>query len=302
MTDDKPVGNPFAVALHRAIEVRGLSLERVQAKLAAAGVAVSMSTLSLWRRGLRRPERAPSLRAVTVLENVLDLPEDSLAALLGPPRPRGRFVGQPPATGFSRLHEVPHLLDEFGAETRADAINIDLVSESVHDRYEFNEHGAESRIRVRQVARAVGEVGRWLVLHQGDDPTRPMGTLHAGHGCRRGRVRADPDSGVTLVELLFDRLLRPGEVTSFDFELVFEPGGHPEHRFGRFFGRPAGLYVGEVTFHPRAVPERCHEFVQASVDAEIHVLREVELGATLTATIAVRDVAPGLYGVFWEWE
>ncbi|GIG62896.1 hypothetical protein Lfu02_72680 [Longispora fulva] len=292
---------PFAAALHRAIEHRDLSLEQLRARLAEAGIPVSMSTLSLWRRGLRRPERAQSLRAVVVLEKVLGLPGDSLVALLGPRRRRGRSVATLPAVGFSRLFETRHLLADFGAGRRPDTLNPDLMSLSVHDHYEFNERGAEARVRVHHVARALGEVDRWLVHYQADDPGRPSwtGTLRAGSGCRPGRVRTD--TGSRVLELLFDRALRPGDVAVFDFEITFGPGGDAQYRFARIFERPSNLYVAEVTFHPRAVPVRCHEFVQSSLDSDVRLLREVPLDDSHTARMAVQTVPAGLFGMSWEW-
>lgn len=52
---------------------------------------VSPATLSYWQSGRSRPERRDSLIALRHLEGVLEVPQGSLAALLGPPRPRGRW-------------------------------------------------------------------------------------------------------------------------------------------------------------------------------------------------------------------
>ncbi|MGY0231174.1 helix-turn-helix domain-containing protein [Longispora urticae] len=296
--------NTFAAALNRAIEVRGLSLERVQAKLAAEGISVSVMTLSFWRRGRSRPERAQSLRAVTALEELLGLPGGSLTALLGPPRHRGKGETQP-WVGFDQLYDehisLRHTLDELGVATDPEVLNPDLTWLSMHDRYELDRHGAEAKLWVHHVGRAIGPVDVCRVTFQADDPISPAGTLRPLRGCRRGRVRADPESGLMVTELLFDRMLNPGEIVVFEYEMRFEPGGQPEHRFGRIFGVPAGLYVAEVVFDPEAVPVNIHEYSQASVDAEIQVLRDVPLGESLTATMAVQDVRQGLHAMEWEW-
>jgi hypothetical protein len=81
---------PFPAALRAAIVARGLSLDRIRHRLARRGLSVSVPTLSLWQSGRRRPERAESLRVLSGLEQVLELPSGSLEILLGPPRPRGR--------------------------------------------------------------------------------------------------------------------------------------------------------------------------------------------------------------------
>jgi hypothetical protein len=41
---------PFSAALHLAIEDRGIRPEEIQERLSAAGVSVSLATLSYWRR------------------------------------------------------------------------------------------------------------------------------------------------------------------------------------------------------------------------------------------------------------
>lgn len=79
----------FSEALRGAISDSGLSLDRIQARLQACGVPVSVTSLSYWQSGKRQPERQRSLRAVLALEQILSVPTGSLLTLLPPPRPRG---------------------------------------------------------------------------------------------------------------------------------------------------------------------------------------------------------------------
>ncbi|NIJ13132.1 hypothetical protein FHU38_003476 [Saccharomonospora amisosensis] len=79
----------FSDALRTAIATSGLSLDRIQARLHARGVSVSVTALSYWQSGKRQPERQNSLFAVRALEDILQLPAGSLLSLLPPPRPRG---------------------------------------------------------------------------------------------------------------------------------------------------------------------------------------------------------------------
>ncbi|MCI0689357.1 MAG: hypothetical protein L0Y54_19295 [Sporichthyaceae bacterium] len=83
---------PFERALRLAIRSRGLTLERIRVRLLERGVRTSLASLSNWQRGRCRPERARSLQAVRELEDILGLPADSLVTLLGPRRPRGRWL------------------------------------------------------------------------------------------------------------------------------------------------------------------------------------------------------------------
>lgn len=73
---------PFHLALRAALAVRGLPLQRVQHHLAHRGIKVGVTSLSYWQQGARRPQRPESLRAVRALEDVLELPGNSLIRLL----------------------------------------------------------------------------------------------------------------------------------------------------------------------------------------------------------------------------
>jgi len=76
-------GRPVRHALRAAIAARGLGLDRIQDRLRQHGIQLSTATLSYWQSGRRHPERAESLRALKLLESILELPAGSLSALLG---------------------------------------------------------------------------------------------------------------------------------------------------------------------------------------------------------------------------
>ncbi|MBO3747913.1 hypothetical protein J5X84_17715 [Streptosporangiaceae bacterium NEAU-GS5] len=97
---------PFDEALRAAITARGLSLERLHVRLAERGVRISLASLSNWQRGRSRPERSASLAAVRELEAILGLPAHSLVTLLGPRRPRGRWLGHDSAALRKELQTV----------------------------------------------------------------------------------------------------------------------------------------------------------------------------------------------------
>src|SRR5687768_1588877 len=145
---------PFSAALHLAIEDRGIRLEEIQERLAAAGVNVSLTALSYWRRGRSRPERPDSIKAVRLLETILSLPAESLIVQLGPRRPRGRWLSQPPGTidvdrlftdGLS-VAKVVGELDRW--------MYHELTRLSLHDLYLVGGERQELGLTCRQVLRA----------------------------------------------------------------------------------------------------------------------------------------------------
>lgn len=224
----------FAEALDAAITARGLTLDRLCHHLADRGVHVSRTTLSYWRRNRSRPERQASLRAVRALEDLLGLPSSSLVALLGPPRPRGRWLNELPdscdraylwpsaAPGMAQLDAEP--------EGRFEAL-------SIHDLVTVAPDRSELRMRSRAVLRALrGPVDRCLAFYQAEDPAHAVPALVDLRFCARGRQRYDPDSKLFVAELLLDRTVAAGEDTVIEYELGFGPGvpmDYFHHRFHR---------------------------------------------------------------------
>ncbi|WNV85198.1 hypothetical protein [Umezawaea sp. Da 62-37] len=183
----------FAEALDAAITARGLTLDRLRHHLSEQGMDVSLATLSYWRRSLRRPERPESLRAVQALEALLGLPASSLVTLIGPPRPRGRWLRRPEEAD-------PALVARFGD---GDDGGHDVVS--AHDVFTVAEDRSERGVRSRLVLRgARGRVTRRVVKYQADDPRYPP-ELTDVRFCRTGLVQHDAQTGLLVAELLLDR-------------------------------------------------------------------------------------------------
>lgn len=142
---------PFELALATAIDQSGLTLDRLCERLAERGVVVSRATLSYWREGRSRPERARSLDAVSGLEAVLGLPPSSLLMLLGPRRPRGRWIAHPPGT-LSRSvlwASAGPILAHLAAPPEGE-----LVTHSVHDLLTLGPGQLARTLRVRLLVEA----------------------------------------------------------------------------------------------------------------------------------------------------
>lgn len=107
---------PFHLALRTALAVRGLPLQRVQHHLAHRGIRVGVTSLSYWQQGARRPQRPESLKAVRALEEVLQLPGNSLLRLLSEDAAGRAEVERPAGRSYRSLVEASGSVEELLAE------------------------------------------------------------------------------------------------------------------------------------------------------------------------------------------
>ncbi|GAA3205990.1 hypothetical protein ACFO1B_33965 [Dactylosporangium siamense] len=291
---------PFSAALHLAIEDRGIRLDEIQEQLASKGVSVSITTLSYWRRGRSRPERPDSLKAVRLLEQILALPEESLMVQLGPRRPRGRWLSQPPGT-----IEIDRLFSDGTSVARMVAeldrwMYHELTRLSLHDLYLVGPHRQEISLTCRQVLRAnIDRVSRTVAVFLTDDPSAHV-SVNAIRNCRIGRVRTDT-GGLVAAEIIFDRMLAQGETVVLEYEYRSDSLSTTDNYY-RGFSTPVTEYVLQVQFDHDAVPARCQRFERRGLHAPDQGVWETWIGATHGAHVIASDVPPGIVGMRWEWE
>ncbi|WP_344306900.1 hypothetical protein [Fodinicola feengrottensis] len=289
---------PFHRALTLAVQASGLSLQRLQQRLADNGVSVSITTLSYWKHGRSQPERAGSLQGVRVLEKLLRLPPESLTGLLGQPRPRGRWINaEPPPTRvgefFDNSEAAERLMAELGVP---DVQQVKLLTS--HDRVRVNADRTLSGHSSRLVVQAtVDRVSRNYFLHSGDPQGRLVSMVDTRH-CRIGRVRTNAAAGYVAIEIVFDRVLGRGDTTIYEYFL--ETGTRDDY-FDRIFRHDTMQYLLEVEFSPEAVPARCLSFRRPKPSDERTDLREVWISPELVAHVAFTDLSAGIYGMCWEW-
>ncbi|MEE1828255.1 hypothetical protein [Streptomyces sp. BE20] len=298
-----PTGG-FADTLHLAIEASGLSLDRIRAALAQRGVRVSVTTLSYWRRGRSQPERASSLRAVHLLEELLGLPHSTLSSLLGPPRPRGRWAANANASHL-RLEDVwpgeQEIADVFAELDAPPAGELERLS--IHDSYYVDADRRGNLLRMRQVVRAtVAGVTRCLVVHKADEEATGCPEITGVRHGRLGRVRRRPDAGLIVGELMLDRPLGLGDSTVFEYEVEIPSGGAETLEYSRRFATPVREYVLQVHFDPTRVPAHCERY-DRDPGADVDRRREqLWIGASASAHVLAPDQQPGHIGIRWEWE
>jgi len=289
----------FAETLRAAIRAKGLSLDRIRHRLHMRGAPISITALSYWQSGRRRPERPDSLLALSHLEDVLDLPEGALSQLLGPPRPRGR----------GRIRQVEQQVQGIGRDNVRLAqllAGVDTSSDtglnrvSQQDRVEIGAEGGTRRLRSRHTLRADrAGVDRWVLVYDTDAPGNPLPSIGMLRSCRLGRLIADPTSGILVAELLFPKPLRQGETLVLEYELLHGELPYPAMETSHFrrFRLPVREYALEVRFDTRCVPVKCERFSTPDL-AEGSAITVDDWGY---AHANVRDFGPGIFGIRWEW-
>ncbi|AKZ55078.1 hypothetical protein SAM23877_2029 [Streptomyces ambofaciens ATCC 23877] len=296
-------GGPFHVALRAAIAARGLPLQRVQHHLSRRGVKVGVTSLSYWQQGARRPQRPESLRAVRALEEILQLPEESLIRLLA--ETDEDTVARRPAARSYRAHvEASCVLDGLLAELDHLRSDGGVHSLGHHERIRV---GARRELAGREshhIVRAHRDgVDRFVAVHHGDPGCAPARmTVHALENCRTGRVRTHHDTGVLVTELLFDTRLRAGDTHLFRYGVEDGTAG-VSREYVRGFGSVGGQYALQVRFDPAALPARCHRFTQHSPAAPRGARQELLLsGPHHSVHLVEPRVRSGLLGIGWEWD
>ena len=278
--------------LTRAIAERGMTLQAISKLLACRGIKVSVSTLSYWRSGLRRPERASSLEALDALEEILRLPKGHLRHRLGPskrPGPPRReltyedLVGPRVAGMFRRLG--------FPEGARA----TELSSHSIID---IRADGTLEKITWRGVWRAdedgVDRVPQMVrTATRGSEPDQSLVT--PVFGCRVGRMLSDPDESAHAYELIFERPLKRGETTITEY-VMSGLGEARDSDFHLSVKRRMNELVIWVRFQPDSGAHSCESYTR---------MDGVELVSALdqpghTAHLVLRGFGPGIAGIRWS--
>lgn len=295
-------GGPFHVALRAAIAARGLPLQRVQHHLSRHGVKVGVTSLSYWQQGARRPQRPESLRAVRALEEILQLPEESLIRLLAE-------SGERPSDRDSSARSYRAFVAASGVLGRLLAELDSAGDGGLHTlgHHELVRIGARRELAGREshhIVRAHQDgVDRFLAVHHGDPGCVPEAmAVHALENCRTGRVRRHGETGLLVAELLFDTRLRAGD--TFLFRYGVEDGTAGESReYVRGFDAAGGQYALQVRFDEAALPVRCHRFAQHSAAAPRSGHQSLTAtGPHHSVHLVEPRVRSGIVGIGWEWE
>ncbi|MGW5209778.1 hypothetical protein ACWEQO_00835 [Streptomyces sp. NPDC004051] len=295
-------GGPFHVALRAAIAARGLPLQRVQHHLSRHGVKVGVTSLSYWQQGARRPQRPESLRAVRALEEILQLPEESLIRLLADSGDQAQDRG-PAGRSYRSLVEASGVLAGLLAELGATR-DSGLHTVAHHERVLIGARRELAERESHHIVRAHRDgVDRFVAVHHGDPGSAPARmTVHALENCRTGRIRLQQDTGVLAAELLFDTRLRAGD--TFLFRYAVEDGTAGVSReYAHGADSPGGQYALQVCFDAGALPARCHRFTQHSAAAPRGGHQELVVSDLHRSVHLVEPrLRSGYVGIGWDWD
>ncbi|MEU9231892.1 hypothetical protein [Streptomyces subrutilus] len=295
-------GGPFHLALRAALAARGLPLHRVQHRLAARGIKVGVTSLSYWQQGARRPRHAESLRAVTALEEILELPDGALLRLLADPHP-ARGPARPAARPYRALVSVGAAVEQLLAAMELPP-DGGLHSLGHHERVRI---GAGGEMRTRESQQIVcahrDGVDRYLAIHHGDpgcDTSRMEVTAY--ENCRTGRIRTHREAGVVVAELLFDARLRRGDTYVFGYGIEDGTGAR-SGEYVRGFSYAGGQYMLQVRFDEAALPVRCRRFARTGPQAPRTGLADLTpSGRHRAVHLVEQSVRRGILGIAWDWD
>lgn len=298
-----PVGAEFGAALRDAIGRSGLSLNEISKRLRERATPVSVSALSYLQNGENRPERASSLAAVSALESILGQEEGTLAALLGPRRPRGRWANRPgPAVAYDQVWARPENVARALAKVDAGPADLDTPHRlSQYVSYRINAQGCEESMRVRRLLRADhdGTTRFVFVTRCSALPQAPVVTFT--EGCQAARFHADVPSSTCVFEFVLDRPLAAGELAAVEFAVRFSPGQTNQHTQIALY-RPAREMVLHIAFDPDRTPLRCFGYFQPRCGApREHQGEAVFDGQASTYQFITLDSLPGQYGIQWSY-
>jgi len=287
----------FSAVLSRAVQARGLSLDRIRARLEAAGVPVSNATLSYWQSGRSLPTRARSLRTLVELEAILQLDAGTLIELIrtADGRTRHQLFAWQTVVPSGELAE--QIISDMGMEG---AGRISRVS--VHDTLTLDADRCETSSLTRQVLRAERSgVRNFPVVFQQEGEEAGAPEVEGIFGCRVANVVDVPERQLMVAEMALPRPLQRGELVLTEYLVTMKPT--PSELMTRSVAEPVRELVMAVQFHPLALPTSVFGFTRPSMvdeDApESDVVPVQVIGDQ--AQLVKLDVAPGVHGLRWTW-
>ena len=224
MNPDQP--ESFAEVLTAAIQGRGLSLERIRARLDAAGVPVSIATLSYWQSGRSLPTRSRSYHTLVELERILNLEPGHLTQHTHTADGRTRRELFEWQNVMPSRDLATQIIEDLGIDMQGQLTRV-----TMHDLLEVDADRKESSLEVRVVWRAERQgLHRWAVVNEQDTDTDGEQSIEPLFGCVLGEVVEAPDRKLLVAEMLAPRPMQRGDLFTSEYRLTFGPSNQPSFR------------------------------------------------------------------------
>lgn len=283
---------PFNAALREAVMDSRLSLQEISDLLRQQDrVQVARSTLSSWQCSTT-PQRGPIEDArIYALERVLQLRRGKLLLLLD--ADAANADGGPPAQtgGDAEVRSLRARAGQLGGVRNC-------ITIAVEDNLLVAGRKPQHRT-IQQKVRAIGSNVDCYWTIYAPDVAGPEVRFDALQGCRIGRKVAQGD--LVAVELLFDRILEPGEAHAFTFRVGEQQLTQPVRDFRRWAGPPAleSLRMS-VIFDGPVPPKRVLACQWTTREQLAGPSRQVQVldGA---ARLWMSHPPAGMYGLSWKW-
>lgn len=303
-------GSPhFSEVFRAAVAESGKTLAQIVDELAANGSTISQASLSYWQSGRSVPRRQSSVRTLTLLEGILDLPRGTLleaasdgstgaftlaseAAATFENTSRGMIV--PDASNAVPGDEDASLIDWSNeVERKAMRVNITLS-----DGGRVMEVKSLCIVALTGIKAPVFHVGN--IWSEGD----PLPELTEIVGGKVGRTFVHEDEHYVLREIRLPSGFATGELRQVGWTVRRESSERLNRTPHRWFAQPLGAYA--LTFDFGATVPRFVEWVQVQNVTENGFTKRVETSRELPvaggiARLALEDVHDCTAYVRWEW-
>lgn len=211
----------FAETFAEALKASPLTLVQIQQELAERQVTLSVATLSYWQTGRSMPARAGSLRALGVIEEILELPTGTLLSAL----PQSAQPGWSPITLLEDGDPIRAALDSMGLDFHNPLSNLVFV-----DFTHCGLPGGMERQEVRRLLRADADgVTRFPgVFHGAELGLRPPHVI-PGTGIQVGQQVEIPGQCAIAVEFILPHPLSLGELAWYEYTVEWEADNDPHN-------------------------------------------------------------------------
>ena len=301
-SDQTPTGQgapDFAEVFSEAVARQELTLDRLQARLRAAGAPVSSATLSYWQTGRSLPTRARSRKALLELEKILQLPPGRLFGAL----PGNAFTRWDPHTVMPADEVVTQVMESMGLDMERRFTGVISLDEVVIG----PDRTARSVVVQRLLRSEEDGWSRFPIVSWQETELAQTPSAQALTGCLLGQVVEVPSARLVVAEMLLPRKLARGEQQFVSYRINFAPTSTVHPFFERSLPNLHRTQVTTIVFEGEA-PSRATRYLRTSQDDHPDApTPDGPLPGTpipvdgQQVQVGLNNAVTGIHGVAWQW-